>query len=56
VVAFTFANSALNPILYNMSLCRSEWKKILCCFLLPEKGAILTDTSVKRNDLSVISS
>ncbi|KAL4668532.1 hypothetical protein H8957_011100 [Semnopithecus entellus] len=55
VVAFTFANSALNPILYNMTLCRNEWKKIFCCFWFPEKGAILTDTSVKRNDLSVIS-
>ncbi|XP_006880474.1 PREDICTED: free fatty acid receptor 4 [Elephantulus edwardii] len=57
VVAFTFANSALNPILYNMSLFRNEWRKIICCcFFFPEKGAILTDTSVKRNDLSIISS
>ncbi|XP_008851316.1 free fatty acid receptor 4 [Nannospalax galili] len=56
VMAFTFANSALNPILYNMSLFRNEWKKVFCCFLFPEKGAIFTDTSVKRNDLSVISS
>ncbi|KAM6183556.1 free fatty acid receptor 4 [Erethizon dorsatum] len=56
VMAFTFANSALNPILYNMSLFRNEWRKIFSCFLLPEKGAIFTDTSVRRNDLSVISS
>ncbi|XP_069876556.1 free fatty acid receptor 4 [Dipodomys merriami] len=57
VMAFTFANSALNPILYNMSLFRNEWRKILCCCCsLPEKGAIFTDTSVRRNDLSVISS
>ncbi|XP_021075552.1 free fatty acid receptor 4 [Mus pahari] len=56
VVAFTFANSALNPILYNMSLFRNEWRKIFCCFFFPEKGVIFTDTSVKRNDLSVISS
>ncbi|KAG3264479.1 free fatty acid receptor 4 [Ictidomys tridecemlineatus] len=56
VVAFTFANSALNPILYNMSLFRNEWRKFFCCFSLPEKGAIFTDTSVRRNDLSVISS
>ncbi|XP_008587058.1 PREDICTED: free fatty acid receptor 4 [Galeopterus variegatus] len=55
VVAFTFANSALNPILYNMSLFRNEWRKIFCCFLFPEKGAMFTDTSVKRNDLSIIS-
>nr|XP_004653275.2 free fatty acid receptor 4 [Jaculus jaculus] len=56
VVAFTFANSALNPILYNMSLFRNEWRRIFCCFLLSEKGAIFTDTSIRRNDLSVISS
>nr|XP_003462454.1 free fatty acid receptor 4 isoform X2 [Cavia porcellus] len=56
VMAFTFANSALNPILYNMSLFRNEWRKIFCCFSLPEKGAISTDASVRRNDLSVISS
>ncbi|XP_062959555.1 free fatty acid receptor 4 [Cynocephalus volans] len=55
VVAFTFANSALNPILYNMSLFRNEWRKIFCCFLFPEKGAMFTDTSVRRNDLSIIS-
>ncbi|XP_007949464.1 free fatty acid receptor 4 [Orycteropus afer afer] len=56
VVAFTFANSALNPILYNMSLFRNEWRKIIRCYLFTEKGAIFTDTSVRRNDLSVISS
>ncbi|XP_044895777.1 free fatty acid receptor 4 isoform X2 [Panthera pardus] len=55
VVAFTFANSALNPILYNMSLFRNEWRKIFHCFFYPEKGAMFTDTSVRRNDLSVIS-
>ncbi|XP_073760535.1 free fatty acid receptor 4 isoform X2 [Callorhinus ursinus] len=55
VVAFTFANSALNPILYNMSLFRNEWRKIFHCFFYPEKGAMFTDTSVRRNDLSIIS-
>ncbi|XP_004625541.1 free fatty acid receptor 4 [Octodon degus] len=55
VMAFTFANSALNPILYNMSLFRNEWRKFFCCLLRPEKGAIFTDTSGRRNDLSVIS-
>ncbi|XP_045882188.1 free fatty acid receptor 4 [Meles meles] len=56
VVAFTFANSALNPILYNMSLFRNEWRRIFHCFFYPEKGAMFTDTSVRRNDLSIISS
>lgn len=56
VVAFTFANSAVNPILYNLSLFRNEWRKIFHCCFFPEKGAMFTDTSVRRNDLSVISS
>ncbi|EPY82021.1 omega-3 fatty acid receptor 1 [Camelus ferus] len=56
VVAFTFANSAVNPILYNLSLFRNEWRKIFQCCFFPEKGAMFTDTSVRRNDLSVISS
>ncbi|XP_054428448.1 free fatty acid receptor 4 [Pteronotus mesoamericanus] len=54
VVAFTFANSALNPILYNMSLFRNEWRKIFRRYFFPEKGAMFTDTSVRRNDLSII--
>ncbi|XP_032985627.1 free fatty acid receptor 4 isoform X1 [Rhinolophus ferrumequinum] len=56
VVAFTFANSALNPILYNMSLFRNEWRKAFRCCFFPEKGAMFTDTSLRRNDLSIISS
>eukprot|EP00070_Physeter_catodon_P003455 XP_007107188.1 free fatty acid receptor 4 isoform X2 [Physeter catodon] len=56
VVAFTFANSAVNPILYNMSLFRNEWRKFFHCFFFSEKGAMFTDTSVRRNDLSVIAS
>lgn len=56
VVAFTFANSALNPILYNMSLFRNEWRRFFHCFLFQEQAAMFTDTSVRRNDLSIISS
>ncbi|KAM9701667.1 free fatty acid receptor 4 isoform 1-T1 [Dama dama] len=56
VMAFTFANAAVNPILYNMSLFRNEWRRFFHCCFLSEKGAMLTDTSVRRNDLSVISS
>lgn len=56
VVAFTFANSALNPILYNMSLFRNEWRKMFRRCFFPEKGAMFTDTSLRRNDLSIISS
>ena len=56
VMAFTFANAAVNPILYNMSLFRNEWRRFFHCCFFAEKGAMLTDTSVRRNDLSVISS
>lgn len=56
VVAFTFANSALNPILYNMSLFRNEWRKIFRRFFFQDKGAMFTDTSFRRNDLSIITS
>ena len=56
VVAFTFANSALNPILYNMSLFRNEWRKMFRRYFFPEKGAMFTDTSLRRNDLSIICS
>ncbi|XP_008155119.1 free fatty acid receptor 4 [Eptesicus fuscus] len=55
VVAFTFANAALNPILYNMSLFRNEWRKIFRGIFFPDKGAMFTDTSLRRNDLSIIS-
>ncbi|XP_036903280.1 free fatty acid receptor 4 [Sturnira hondurensis] len=54
VVAFTFANSALNPILYNMSLFKNEWRKMFRRYFFPEKGAMFTDTSLRRNDLSII--
>ncbi|CAK6436263.1 unnamed protein product [Pipistrellus nathusii] len=55
VVAFTFANAALNPILYNMSLFRNEWRKVFRGIFFPDKGAMFTDTSLRRNDLSIIS-
>lgn len=34
VVTFTFANSALNPILYSISHFRHQWRHRFCCFSL----------------------
>ncbi|XP_036590308.1 free fatty acid receptor 4 [Trichosurus vulpecula] len=56
IMVFTFANSAVNPILYSASHFRKEWWKVLssCSSSLPEKTRIATDTSVRKNDLSVV--
>ncbi|XP_068955361.1 free fatty acid receptor 4 [Petaurus breviceps papuanus] len=56
IIVFTFANSAVNPILYSASHFQKEWwRGLFSCSLLPEKTAMATDTSVRRNDLSVVS-
>ncbi|XP_051837634.1 free fatty acid receptor 4 isoform X1 [Antechinus flavipes] len=55
IVVFTFANSAVNPILYSASHFQKEWWRVLfSCSVLPEKNNMATDTSVRRNDLSVV--
>ncbi|XP_074089444.1 free fatty acid receptor 4 [Macrotis lagotis] len=55
IVVFTFANSAVNPILYSASHFQKEWWKVLfSCSSIPEKNGFATDTSVRRNDLSVV--
>uniref|UniRef100_A0A8D0G996 Free fatty acid receptor 4 n=1 Tax=Sphenodon punctatus TaxID=8508 RepID=A0A8D0G996_SPHPU len=61
IMAFTFANSAVNPVLYNVVHFKNEWWRVLfCCSALPGKKDSGTETTVKRNDhelpnLSVIS-
>ncbi|XP_044518570.1 free fatty acid receptor 4 [Gracilinanus agilis] len=55
IVVFTFANSAVNPILYSASHFQKEWWRVLfSCSALPEKNGGATETSVRRNDLSVV--
>lgn len=56
LMAFTFANAAVNPILYNMSLFRSEWRRFSLLLLLGKGSHVDEPPSVRRNDLSVISS
>ncbi|XP_043837926.1 free fatty acid receptor 4 [Dromiciops gliroides] len=55
IIVFTLANSAVNPILYSATHFQKEWWKVLfSCSSLPEKSGMATDTSVRRNDLSVV--
>uniref|UniRef100_A0A8C3RNE6 Free fatty acid receptor 4 n=1 Tax=Chelydra serpentina TaxID=8475 RepID=A0A8C3RNE6_CHESE len=61
IMAFTFANSAVNPVLYNVTHFRHEWRQfLLCCAALPGRRMTNTETIGRRNDhresnLSVIS-
>ncbi|XP_073209967.1 free fatty acid receptor 4 [Lepidochelys kempii] len=61
IMAFTFANSAVNPVLYNVTHFRHEWWQfLLCCAALPGRRMTNTETTGRRNDhiepnLSVIS-
>uniref|UniRef100_A0A4X2LUK6 Free fatty acid receptor 4 n=1 Tax=Vombatus ursinus TaxID=29139 RepID=A0A4X2LUK6_VOMUR len=55
IVVFTFANSAVNPALYGASHFQKEWWRVIfSCSSIPEKNGMATDTSVRRNDLSVV--
>ncbi|XP_072481597.1 free fatty acid receptor 4 [Notamacropus eugenii] len=55
IIVFTLANSAVNPILYSASNFQKEWWRVLfSCSSLPEKTGMATETSVRRNDLSVV--
>uniref|UniRef100_A0A7M4FLB8 Free fatty acid receptor 4 n=2 Tax=Crocodylus porosus TaxID=8502 RepID=A0A7M4FLB8_CROPO len=50
IMAFTFANSAVNPILYNVTHFRQEWYRVFfCCATSSERTAAATDTTI-RND------
>ncbi|CAM2117620.1 unnamed protein product [Caretta caretta] len=61
IMAFTFANSAVNPVLYNVTHFKHEWWQfLLCCAALPGRRMTNTETTGRRNDhiepnLSVIS-
>ncbi|XP_069467455.1 free fatty acid receptor 4 [Ambystoma mexicanum] len=49
IMTFTFANSALNPILYNVSDVRHKWWQVLCC-RLSNKESDSSDATTRRND------
>ncbi|XP_053890954.1 free fatty acid receptor 4 [Malaclemys terrapin pileata] len=51
IMAFTFANSAVNPVLYNVTHFRHEWRQfLLCCAALPGRRMTHTETTGRRND------
>ncbi|NWI89449.1 FFAR4 protein, partial [Pitta sordida] len=51
IVLFTFANSALNPILYNVAHFRRKCQEILlCCTGNPERQRAGTETTARRSN------
>ncbi|NXA15837.1 FFAR4 protein, partial [Sapayoa aenigma] len=51
IVLFTFANSALNPILYNVAHFRRKCQEILlCCTGNPERHGAGTETTARRSN------
>lgn len=51
IVLFTFANSAVNPILYNVAHFRRKCQEILlCCTGNPERHGAGTETSARRSN------
>ncbi|XP_032922511.1 free fatty acid receptor 4 isoform X1 [Catharus ustulatus] len=50
IALFTFANSAVNPILYNVAYFRRKFQEILlCCTGNPERHGAGTETTVRRS-------
>ncbi|NWJ06493.1 FFAR4 protein, partial [Crypturellus undulatus] len=51
IMLFTFANSAVNPILYNVAHFRRKCQEILlCCIRSPIRNGAGTETTVRRNN------
>ncbi|XP_062436593.1 free fatty acid receptor 4 [Rhea pennata] len=51
IMLFTFANSAVNPILYNIAHFRHKCREILlCCTGSPVRNGADTETTVRRNN------
>ncbi|XP_063291069.1 free fatty acid receptor 4 [Pelobates fuscus] len=53
IVAFTFSNSFINPILYNINLFKKKWWQIIFCCSADEN--LDTDTTNKKNTIPNIS-
>ncbi|NWR48947.1 FFAR4 protein, partial [Regulus satrapa] len=47
---FTFANSAVNPILYNVAHFRRKCQEILCCTGNPERHGAGTETTARKSN------
>ncbi|XP_069812337.1 free fatty acid receptor 4-like isoform X2 [Dendropsophus ebraccatus] len=50
ITVFTFCNSILNPILYNINLLKQKWWRVIFCGN-PE-DTVDTDTTNKKNDMT----
>ncbi|NXC45989.1 FFAR4 protein, partial [Penelope pileata] len=51
IVLFTFANSAVNPVLYNVAHFRRKCQEILlCCTRSPVRNGACTETSARRSN------
>ncbi|KAM4702845.1 free fatty acid receptor 4 [Rhinophrynus dorsalis] len=48
IVTFTFGNSIVNPILYNINLFKHKWVKIIFCCTAEE--TVDTETTARKND------
>ncbi|XP_053306943.1 free fatty acid receptor 4 isoform X2 [Spea bombifrons] len=53
VVVFTFCNSIVNPVLYNINLFKQKWWQIIFC--CSEEERLDTDTVTKKNDTPNVS-
>nr|XP_056706462.1 free fatty acid receptor 4 [Euleptes europaea] len=51
IMAFTFANSVVNPVLYNVVHFRREWRQLFfCCPGPPGRNETATDTTPRNNN------
>ncbi|KAM4636941.1 free fatty acid receptor 4 [Discoglossus pictus] len=48
IMTFTFCNSIINPILYNINVFKQKWCQIIFCCSAEE--SVDTDTTTRRND------
>ncbi|XP_061491498.1 free fatty acid receptor 4 [Rhineura floridana] len=50
IVAFTFANSIVNPVLYNVARYRHQWRQSFFCCPRPGKKEAATDTTLRQHN------
>ncbi|XP_062987681.1 free fatty acid receptor 4 [Elgaria multicarinata webbii] len=51
IMVFTFANSIVNPVLYNVTHFRREWRRVFfCCPGPPGKKETVTDTTLRQQN------
>nr|XP_060622812.1 free fatty acid receptor 4 [Anolis sagrei ordinatus] len=50
VMAFTFSNSVVNPVLYNMAHFKHEWRRIFFCCPGNSRRKTVTDTTLRHHN------